>query len=148
MEDSHKERAEAEGFPAQLRAKLLHWTGPRRNLGCCESVGLLLSGLVFQNLGVSENGGTLFGGPNNKDPTIWGTILGSPIFGNSHLLQHWAQACYSGDARRRQRSGKEANRQTWTQTKASLDVLRQKDDMPNFIMGLWGLFHTPAMLRA
>ena len=45
MEDSHKERAEAEGFSAQLRAKLLHWTGPRRNLGCCKSVGLLLSGL-------------------------------------------------------------------------------------------------------
>ena len=30
--------------------------------------------------------GTLFGGPyNNKDPTIWGTILGSPIFGNSQV---------------------------------------------------------------
>ena len=28
-------------------------------------------------------GGTLFGGPHNKDPTISGTILGSPIFGNS-----------------------------------------------------------------
>ena len=26
-----------------------------------------------------------FGGPYNKDPTIWGTILGSPIFGNSHI---------------------------------------------------------------
>ena len=23
-------------------------------------------------------------GPYNKDPTIWGTILGSPIFGNSN----------------------------------------------------------------
>ena len=22
----------------------------------------------------------------NKDPTIWGTILGSPIFGNPHLV--------------------------------------------------------------
>ena len=30
--------------------------------------------------------GTLFWGPCNKDPTIWGTILGSPIFGNSHDL--------------------------------------------------------------
>ena len=29
--------------------------------------------------------GTLFGGPYNKDPTIWGTILGSPIFGNPQL---------------------------------------------------------------
>ena len=26
---------------------------------------------------------TLFGGPYNN--TIWGTILGSPIFGNAHL---------------------------------------------------------------
>ena len=29
--------------------------------------------------------GTVFWGPYNKDPTIQGTILGSPIFGNSHL---------------------------------------------------------------
>ena len=35
-------------------------------------------------MGVSENRGTLFWGPSNKDPTIWGTMLGSPIFGNSH----------------------------------------------------------------
>ena len=27
--------------------------------------------------------GTRFGGPYNKDPTIEGTIFGSPIFGNS-----------------------------------------------------------------
>ena len=27
--------------------------------------------------------GTL--GPYHKDPTIWGTILGTPIFGNSHI---------------------------------------------------------------
>ena len=31
-------------------------------------------------------GGTLFGGPYNKDPTIQGTILGSPIIGNSQLV--------------------------------------------------------------
>ena len=37
------------------------------------------------DLGVSENKGTLFWGPYNKDPTIWGTILGSPVFGKSHL---------------------------------------------------------------
>ena len=29
--------------------------------------------------------GTLFWGPYDKDPTIQGTILGSPIFGNSHI---------------------------------------------------------------
>ena len=29
--------------------------------------------------------GTLFWGPYNKDPTIQGTISGSPIFGNSLL---------------------------------------------------------------
>ena len=26
--------------------------------------------------------GTLFWGPYHKDPTIWATILGTPIFGN------------------------------------------------------------------
>ena len=30
--------------------------------------------------------GTLFGGPYSKDPTIQGTILGSPVFGNSHIV--------------------------------------------------------------
>ena len=34
----------------------------------------------FPKLGVPY-----FGGPYNEDPTIQGTILGSPIFGNSHL---------------------------------------------------------------
>ena len=29
--------------------------------------------------------GYLIWGPYNKDPTIKGTILGSPIFGNSHV---------------------------------------------------------------
>ena len=34
-------------------------------------------------MGDSEKKGVpYFGGPDNKDPTIWGTILGSPIFGN------------------------------------------------------------------
>ena len=37
------------------------------------------------DMGVSENLGTLYWGPYNKDPTIWGTILGPPIFGNSHM---------------------------------------------------------------
>ena len=25
-------------------------------------------------------------GPDNEDPTIWGTVLGSPIFGNPHIM--------------------------------------------------------------
>ena len=33
-----------------------------------------------------QSRGTLFGGdPYNKDPTVWGTIFGSPIFGNSQI---------------------------------------------------------------
>ena len=39
--------------------------------------------LTTTHMGVSENWDTLFGGPYNKDPTIQGAILGSPIFGNS-----------------------------------------------------------------
>ena len=31
-------------------------------------------------------GGTLFWGPYNTDPAIWGSILGSPIFGNPHII--------------------------------------------------------------
>ena len=37
-------------------------------------------------MGVSEIRGTLFGGPSNKDPTIQGTVLGSHIFGISHMI--------------------------------------------------------------
>ena len=36
-------------------------------------------------MGVSEKKGYLICGPYNKDPTIWGTIEGSPIFGNSQI---------------------------------------------------------------
>ena len=43
------------------------------------------SSVHFKHMGVSENRGTLFGGPYNKDLTFWGTILGSPSFGNSHI---------------------------------------------------------------
>ena len=32
-------------------------------------------------MGVSQNYGYLFGGPNNKDYSILGSILGSPYFG-------------------------------------------------------------------
>ena len=31
--------------------------------------------------------GTLFWGPENEDPTIQGTIVGSSIFGNSHVTK-------------------------------------------------------------
>ena len=37
-------------------------------------------------MGVSENRGTSFWCPYNKDPTIQGTRLGSPIFGHSHIV--------------------------------------------------------------
>ena len=29
--------------------------------------------------------GTILGGPNNKDYSIWGFILGPPILGNYHI---------------------------------------------------------------
>ena len=32
-----------------------------------------------------DRGVPYFGGPYSKDPTISGTVLGSPIFGNSHM---------------------------------------------------------------
>ena len=37
-------------------------------------------------MGLSEDEGTLFWGPYNKDPTIKGTILGSPILGSPHII--------------------------------------------------------------
>ena len=42
--------------------------------------------------------GTFFLGPYNKDPTIWGTILGSPMFGNSQISfwRTWSHT-FSGD---------------------------------------------------
>ena len=43
--------------------------------------------IAYCHMGVSENlGGALFWGPYNKDPTISGTVFGSPIFGNSHII--------------------------------------------------------------
>ena len=45
---------------------------------------VILTPLSFEietHVGVSENRGTLFRGPYNKDPSIYDTILGSPIFG-------------------------------------------------------------------
>ena len=38
--------------------------------------------------------GTLFWGPYNQDPIIWGgTIFGSPIFGNPHMMISSWKAC-------------------------------------------------------
>ena len=40
-------------------------------------------------MGVSENQGycgTLLWGPYNKDSTNYGTLLGYPVFGNSHMV--------------------------------------------------------------
>ena len=33
--------------------------------------------------------GALLWGSDNRDPTGWGTILGSPMFGNSHMFILW-----------------------------------------------------------
>ena len=41
--------------------------------------------LFIVDLGVSQNGGTLFGGPYNKDYSILGSKLGPPILGNYHF---------------------------------------------------------------
>ena len=38
------------------------------------------------HMGVSQNLGYHFGGPNNQDYSIWGSILGPPILGNYHTL--------------------------------------------------------------
>ena len=40
---------------------------------------------IYIYVGVLENRGTLLWRPYNKDPTLSGTILGSTIFGNSHV---------------------------------------------------------------
>ena len=45
------------------------------------------------SMGVSENLGYPIWGPYNKDPTIWGTILGPPIFGNSHIVLQYNRLC-------------------------------------------------------
>ena len=43
--------------------------------------GMELRELLEQFMEVSQNWGYLFGGPHNKDYSIWGSILGSPYFG-------------------------------------------------------------------
>ena len=51
-----------------------------------------------------------FAGPYNKDPTIQGAILGSPIFGNSHIGVSGNPACWprprkDGEGHERQNRG-------------------------------------------
>ena len=45
------------------------------------SAGTLHGVVVNTEFGVSQNRGTLFGGPYNKDYSILGSMLGSPCFG-------------------------------------------------------------------
>ena len=56
----------------------------KRNLSLASLLGLLQN-LIWE---FPKIGGTLVWGPYNKDPTIWGTILGPPIFGKSHIGVH------------------------------------------------------------
>ena len=41
----------------------------------------MLGGPIGDYMWVSQNYGYLFGGPNNKDYSLLGSILGSPYFG-------------------------------------------------------------------
>ena len=53
-------------------------------------------------------GGTLFCSPKNRDPTIWGTILGFLMCGNSHIHLSYAPAqapCTAPSAAKLQRVG-------------------------------------------
>ena len=51
-------------------------------VGRIESLIYSIARWEFPNIG-----GTLFWCPYDKGPTIQGTMLGSPIFGNSQMLQ-------------------------------------------------------------
>ena len=57
------------------------WSSPHRGVVDSRTPGFLIS----PTWEFPKTRGTLFWGPYNKDPTIWGTILGSPTFGNSHI---------------------------------------------------------------
>ena len=59
-------------------------------VGVSASVEGSFKGLVWDVWGLGFGGFRNFGvhnfwRPYDKDPTIYGTILGSPIFGNSHM---------------------------------------------------------------
>ena len=46
---------------------------------------------------MGKGSANFFWGPYNKDPTIWATILVSPIFGNSHIAPKSTWAVYTGN---------------------------------------------------
>ena len=45
-----------------------------------------LRGVLPEELGVSSSSGYHYGGPNNKDYGILGSILGSPYFGKLPIM--------------------------------------------------------------
>ena len=52
--------------------------------------GLKDLGFSYHDIwGLSKLGSLFWGGTYNKDPSILGAILGSPIFGNSHMTRYW-----------------------------------------------------------
>ena len=47
-------------------------------------------------VGVSENRGTVFWDPNNKDLIIWGIIIGRPVFGTSDVRRYIRSVVHVG----------------------------------------------------
>ena len=66
--------------PLEPRVSGLYSLAPKR-----ENHPKGVSDILYENF--RKQGVPYFGGPYNKDPTIWGTILRSPIFGNPHIVQ-------------------------------------------------------------
>ena len=58
-------------------------------LNHAEYLGSLSGSTLFPNLRCiwefPKISGTVFWGPYKKDPSIWGSLLGSPTFGNPHI---------------------------------------------------------------
>ena len=62
---------------------------PGLQQGCPRGkVGYISCALSYQDLGVSQNSGYYFGGPYNKDYSIFGSILGFPYFGKLPFEKH------------------------------------------------------------
>ena len=76
-------------FLCVLMADFVSWAEEKAS-DVGKLVGVHSRFLVVPRLRTSEYDssrklGYLIWGPYNKDPTNWGTILGSPIFGNPHM---------------------------------------------------------------